>query len=954
MKGIRSRLNTLLDMFSYSAEVRNLVAILNRRIEQPESVSIHIPSHPSGFSREIHKRRLSIAEAYIRIIHALDSDKYEERLKALESLVRHSLHAKTVSMPLNTARVQVALMKEAVKNADNRQRQLELMMEFTRASYGQETVIRGLLREHGLIEVTETGKPLSEMDLGWDDHVHDNLSEGRKTPTQVMLDAFIKGISGVTLAYYDLADERIIREALRSGEILGIRVRIGIEFSVGLKGARRHYMYIPDGCRTAEDYIAFFARHREKLSHFLQGLHRNAESRHKTIGSIFNKFNETYLGKLNEGFNDLDYLVLKPLQWEDLQSIVLNGQASRMHLGELLYRKFKQILHKRLMYYRTLYEVALQRKSREEISRWEFDMVSSRYESIRKQYETLTSECLRSQYFSDRNIVDYDSAFREEKEIFPALNACGGELIYIHPLELGLSTAVGVVIRQAAFITHIETFNMRDSVRRNPTDLRLLSSFVSLLNGGQYEEVQRFVEEWSVPAVSEADIMAACSRYSKEHLVPRCGSDSTGRDPLIPGMGFVAVETIPKRMRASFTRRHIVLPQPVANLILSRGEPVPEGSREYSPIVSMGKSGVELKNMVGDEEEVVYLSPLRIWKYLNPGIRNFLKVFFGFIPAFLGGSWTAGWNYAWGLTYALIWFGITFTRNVVVDLVSSSGLDPKDWAWKDVDMDNATSSLFWTGFSVPILTFVKLGFDYSFRGLQQAHIVAFETLKYFFIAFFNGSYIIFHNTLRGFNPKVRSRNFFRTLLSWPFATVFSPVGDFLGIPSIVQSKFWSDFVAGFIEGSGKLSLRMKLRERDIGELLPLLFSQDRQERITAMLDSLYIWARSRRGETVLYNILMEKVRGWKKPGKSDGSPSKGALDGGSYRRRLHDLFTEEGALETLNKYILVHFEGKEALVLTDLLGRHYLPFVNWLERIEKKTVNQSAETKSRENKTREA
>lgn len=936
MKGLRSKLNTFIDIVSYSAEVRNLVAILNRRIEQPESVSIHIPSHPSGFSREIHKRRLSIAEAYIRIIHALDSDKYEERLKALESLVRSSLHAKTVSMPLNTARVQVALMKEAVKNAENRRRQLELMMDFTRASYGQETVIRALLREQGLIEVPETGKPLSEMNLGWDDHVHDNLSEGRKTPTQVMLDAFIKGISGVTLAYYDLADEGIIREAIRSGEILGIRVRIGIEFSVGAKGARRHYMYIPAACRMAEDYIGFFARNRERLSYFLQGLHRNAENRHKTIASIFSKFNETYLVKLNEGFTDIDYLTLKPLQWEDLQGIVLHGQASRMHLGELLFHKFKQILHKRVLYYRTLYEVALQKKAREEISRWEFDMVSSRYESVRKQYETLTSECLRSQYFSDKSIVDYDSAFREEQEIFPALRDCGGELIYIHPLERGLSTAAAVLIHNAAFITHIETFNMRDSVRRNPTDLRLLSSFVSLLNGGNCGEVKHFVEEWSVPGLSDGEIRDACTRYAKDRLLPRCGSDSTGRDPLIPGMGFVAVETLPRRMSASFMGRHTVLPQPVANLILSRGEPVPEGSKKYGPIVSMGKGGGELRNMVGDEEEVVYLSPLRIWKYLNPGLRNFLKVLLGFVPAFVGGSWTAGWNYLWGLTYAAIWFGITFTRNVIVDIVSVSGLDPKDWAWKDVDMDNATSSLFWTGFSVPILTAVKLGFDKTVGPLAFPTIL-FETLKYFFIAFFNGSYIMFHNTMRGFNPTVRSRNFFRTLLSWPFATVFSPIGDFLKIPTIVQSKFWSDFVAGLIEGSGKLSSRMKLRERDIGELFPMLDSPDRQERITAMLDLLYIWARSQRGETSLYNILMEKPFTRKKlPAKGDDAQGQ-SLNGAHYRRLLHDLFTEEGAIETLSKFILVNFSGKEAMILTEVLGTHYLPFVTWLERIEKKT-----------------
>ena len=95
------------------------------------------------------------------------------------------------------------------------------------------------------MEVPETGQPLKDLHMGWDYHVHDNLSEGRKTPSQVLLDAFIKGISEVVLAHYTLRDENIIREAYQAGQILGIKVQIGIEFSVGPKWNRRHFMYLP-------------------------------------------------------------------------------------------------------------------------------------------------------------------------------------------------------------------------------------------------------------------------------------------------------------------------------------------------------------------------------------------------------------------------------------------------------------------------------------------------------------------------------------------------------------------------------------------------------------------------------------------------------------------------------------------------------------------------------------
>ncbi len=185
-----------IDALSFTSEIRELCEILNRKLDQSdEGRSKSIVSHPGGFSKELSRRRLSIAESYIRVIHALESDHYEERLSALRNLIRQSFHAKTIKLPLNTARIQINLIKEAIKNRNNRRRQLELISDFGLASYGEEQVIRKLCKKFYLVEVPETGQPLKDLHMGWDYHVHDNLSEGRKTPTQVLLDAFIKGIS---------------------------------------------------------------------------------------------------------------------------------------------------------------------------------------------------------------------------------------------------------------------------------------------------------------------------------------------------------------------------------------------------------------------------------------------------------------------------------------------------------------------------------------------------------------------------------------------------------------------------------------------------------------------------------------------------------------------------------------------------------------------------------------
>ncbi len=55
-------------------------------------------------------------------IKDLDRNNYQKRLNALKTLINLSFHAKTLSMPLNIVRVQMEIMKEAVKSKDNKRK----------------------------------------------------------------------------------------------------------------------------------------------------------------------------------------------------------------------------------------------------------------------------------------------------------------------------------------------------------------------------------------------------------------------------------------------------------------------------------------------------------------------------------------------------------------------------------------------------------------------------------------------------------------------------------------------------------------------------------------------------------------------------------------------------------------------------------------------------------------
>ena len=208
--------NRCVDALSFGTDYQKLRRLLNARIDSRVSIEEIPLSHPAGFVREMKKRRISIVESYLVIIRYLESEHHRERIQALRLLGEQTSHAKNLTMPLNTARVQIALMKEAIKSRENKRRQLECLHDFTVSSFGQPSVIRSRLDELGIIEVPETGQRLADMDLGWDLHVHDNSSYGRKTPSQLVIDAFIKGISEITVAFNQL-DSREHRGGARRG-----------------------------------------------------------------------------------------------------------------------------------------------------------------------------------------------------------------------------------------------------------------------------------------------------------------------------------------------------------------------------------------------------------------------------------------------------------------------------------------------------------------------------------------------------------------------------------------------------------------------------------------------------------------------------------------------------------------------------------------------------------------
>ncbi len=919
---VRKRVVGMRDWLSFSNSVRELVDALNREIESPDKLRHRLQSHPSGFIRAITWRRLTMAEAYLKLVASKGAANYEERLDALTVLMHQAWHAKTLSMPINTARCQIALMKECVQSQGELRRQLELMSDFTRASYGQETVIRRLLRELDLIEVPEEGKPLKDLGLGFDDHVHDMMSQGTKTPSQLCVDAFIKGMSRLTVAYYDLEDPRMYTEALEAGRILGIQVEIGLEFSVGERGKRLHFMYVPPQDGSASSISSLVERNADLFKPFVDGLAHNARGRHQAICALLDVFNSSHLPELNSRFRNAQFLRIKPLTWADVEETIHGGQASHIHLGQLLAERLKPIFHKRVLYLKNQYEHSRNRLLRGEVSSWEVESIHSEYLKARDDYEHCRPETMTERYVTpSRRLADYDSAFPSLDVVEPLMTQVGGRLVFIHPLSQGPKRAVNKLLRAHHLITDIETFNMSDSLFRDPADLRRLNHLVELMNRGDEKEVRRLLADWGLPDIDVAQVGRAVSHYRVSNLRPRCGSDYIGSIASLPGMGFIDSRAIPKRaLKQLESHGHASIPVPVAKLLLQGGDPDAEVEAE-GQVVALSIPKVPKPNPVGDEVGGTSIGPMRFWRFLNPSLKGLLKTMIAYTPAFfVVGPW-----------YAALWIGITGFRNLLADLISASGFMLKAWRWDNVDKENLANSMFWTGFSVPILGGAKAGFDYLWPHISgDATGFVYTLVQFWVIAFANGLYITSHNRIRGFDRRVIRANFFRTVLSWPLATAGSYLLNLLMIPPIVQSKIWSDTVAGIIEGTGKFMSRMRLRQRDFLELFTNLLSADRDGSVVATSDIMYVWARRDRGRSALANLLKGRIPpSVNVPASSEYTAHEVVVD--SHQLLLRTLGAE-GSMEMLTSKVLRNYSGREAVILTQFIGDMHEPFEAWLER----------------------
>ena len=225
-------------------QLLSVVHEVQRREKPPAYArkSLYPHFHPNGIKEMAESRGIRIAHAVVRLLDSLEAGEMEDRLVALRTLREEVLTTAEGTLPRNTARVLIEIMKDLVRFSGNERRQLELAHDFRTAASGKPRTIRRLMRRYHLLEMPEEWNQIA-----FDDHVHDANTKGRKSSTHLIMDAWVKGIRRLRVIFYNHITPGSATELMEAARIMEMDVRIGIEFSARMRGKYIQLIWVPRG-----------------------------------------------------------------------------------------------------------------------------------------------------------------------------------------------------------------------------------------------------------------------------------------------------------------------------------------------------------------------------------------------------------------------------------------------------------------------------------------------------------------------------------------------------------------------------------------------------------------------------------------------------------------------------------------------------------------------------------
>ncbi len=872
--------------FFFDKRDQDLIKIVNAVYDEGNALGytekLYYPFfHPFGIKELAESKGLRIANSVVHLLESMERGDEEYRLQALRGLKDEILNTAEGALPKNTARVLLQIMKDLVRARGDKFKQLELAHAFRTAASGKPRLIRRQLKAHHLLEMPEEWNQVT-----FDDHVHDANTKGRKSPTHLIMDAWIKGIRRLRVIYYHYVEPRFAAELIEAAEIMDIDLRIGIEFAARFRDRYISFIWVSRGLPDIQSFLCFLAE-----PHVIEFMDKGKEVlKYKTayILKVLAAFNDNQRITLNQAYG----VDLAPLDAEKFLKFVAPGQASILHLGEYIHLHLISLMKLRVKEISHTYATA-------------DDNAKQEIKALVKAMDRLSTGDIVDGFLQPEHFPEIPDPMTvngnvDEDEIPSRLklgfNGLLDEIVALHPSfritlnldNLNVEDVLELLYDSDGLITRLEIFNLKAYTTGKTDQIPAISELQQAINEASLLKLKRIVRQIIGQMKSRGhkdesdrtrklvgilhDIYTFRTMYRTTRLRSRIGSDSTGRSLQAYGMGLGIIDTFPRQARREVGRkgcsrliipfniqtflRVTTIPSATAGTLVKWLRRLPGLERlgakkksdwvveEYSArmtpqgnIVTLGGIQREISNGLNlDVEATKEEKPYdRSWENLNSRLKNSLKVFIGFVPAFTCFVLTKDW---WFLAYfgAFIWFGITGLRNIIQSVLGGGGINRSHLLrWNDyVSWDRMTDSLLFTGFSVPLLDyFVKTlllnkGFGINVASNPMA--------LYAIMALANGIYLSTHNAFRGLPRAAIMGNFFRSIFSIPIAIVLSAsIGGILGASGVVAidavlqkwaaviSKAASDVVAGLIEGSADRFHNVALRTRDYKKKFRELF-----------------------------------------------------------------------------------------------------------------------------------
>jgi hypothetical protein len=855
--------------FYFDRQDREILTMVNRILENPDKSQNSVFDanlHPHGIKGLVIPRVSRVAYAVVNLLTNLEVGQAADRIMALQALYDEVMSSAHSMLRRNTARVLLQIMKDLVRSQNDRLAQLKLAHDFRKAAQGTPRVIRKMLARYHLPEMPEDWNQLS-----FDDHVYDAHSRGRKTPTHLIMDAWIKGLRFLTIVYSNYIDYAAAKEILDAAAIMGIHVRIGLEFQSPFRGRYISMVWAPRGFSASEDFLEFLQT--QKMRELTELGRQAVEWRWQRLICAMEDWNQGKRLELEQAWE----VPVPELTMCSLKGCVGVGQPSFEHLSECLQHHILPSLQKRASLLR-------ERCDAGEISE----------DALQQELLTmdgLTSAVIARDWLSGSDLPEIGSPSapamfsRSPAEMVEDLTGIHtGYRLSLNLANLSVEDVLELLYDCGCSITHLELFNLRDW-RANQLDaLPAINELQRVLNEGRGPRIKQLVHEIleglersgdEERAAKFRDILSNIpvlwEYYRKNPLKSRIGSNSPRAGNTLFGMGFVYTETLPSRSKKTLKENSAYMGEiPVYTSIEERisyeddhdsvssvvrwvrklpglGHFRQHKKREWLPednsqivrsgnVVTLGGMTNPHSNGLLEGQQEKKKSEKPGSAYLSTTVTNWIKVMAGFIPSVASFLYTQDWWFlAWFGTF--IWFGITGIRNIIQMVVAGNGTNRTTLLrWKDhVSVSRICDSLMYTGISVALLEVIVR--VWLLEDLCGFSVSEYPTIVFTVLNFVNAIYICAHNIYRGFPREAAVGNLFRSALAIPVSSWYNMaflqilllcgVQDplFYLVPSAaIISKLASDTVAAVIEGYADSQNNRRMRRWDYEGKLARVFS----------------------------------------------------------------------------------------------------------------------------------